>query len=202
MSLWLIFPLIGALTGWLVMSAGLWFLFHPVKPINILGIEIQGIIPKKKPALDSTLSKYIAERFISFEEIEQKLVNPESFQKIVPSIEAHIDDFLKHKLGKSMPMLSMFIGEKTISQLKKVFMEELAELFPAVMKNYLGQLQQEIDVEGVLYAKLAKIPPQRIEADVKELLAQEWKKAKMMGAIIGLVTSLVLCVIHAVMMVG
>lgn len=188
MNLYLLLLLIfiGTLTGWLVMSLGLWLLFKS--------------IPKRKAALDAELSKYIAERFISYEEIEQKLVKPESFQKILPSIEAHIDDFLRHKLGKSMPMLSMFIGDKTISQLKAVFMQELEELFPTVMKNYFGRLQQEVNIEGVLHAKLAEIPPQRIEADLKKLLAPEWKKAKMMGAITGFVTSLVLCIIGWVML--
>lgn len=189
MNLFLLLPLVGAIIGWLIMSAALWFVFRPVKPVHIFGIRIQGILPKKKAALDSTLSKYIVQHFVSFEEIEQKLVNPESFQKIFPSIEAHIDDFLRHKLSKSMPMLSMFIGDKTISHLKSVFMEELAELFPAVMKNYFGRLQQEIDLEGVLHAKLAQIPPERIEADVKKLLAKEWNKAKMIGFFIGLITS-------------
>lgn len=187
MSILLLLILIGTLTGWLVMSAGLWFVFKVT-------------LPKKKAALDTSLSKYIAERFISFDEIEQKLINLESFQKILPLIETHIDEFLRHKLGKSMPMLSMFIGDKTISQLKAVFMQELEELFPTVMKNYFGRLQQEVDIEDVLHAKLAAIPPQRIEADVKKLLAPEWRKLKMMGAITGLVTSLVLCIIGWIML--
>ena len=189
MSLYLplLFIAIGTFTGWLVMSI-------------CLRVMFRRMLPRRKATMDAALSKYIAENFISFEEIEQRIISPESFQKILPSIEAHIDNFLRHKLGKSMPMLSMFIGEKTISQLKAVFMQELEELFPTVMKNYFERLQQEVNIEGVLLAKLAAIPPQRIEADVKKLLAPEWKKAKMMGAITGFVTSLVLCIIGWVML--
>ena len=133
MSWWLLFPFIGALAGWLVMSAALW--------------RIPGILLKRKDSLDRQLSNLVAKELISFDEIEQKLISPSSLQKILPAIEGHIDEFLRHKLGKSIPMLSMFIGDKTINQLKVVFMEELAELFPKVMKNYLEQLQQEIDVD-------------------------------------------------------
>jgi uncharacterized membrane protein YheB (UPF0754 family) len=110
---------------------------------------------------------------------------------LLPLIELHIDDFLRHKLGKSMPFLSAFIGDKTINQLKAVFMAELAELFPTVMKNYFGQLQQEIDLESVLLAKLAEISPQSIESTAKSLLAKEFRLLKMMGALTGLVTGLV-----------
>lgn len=177
MSFWLLFPLIGAVVGWLVMRAWLWFFFNR-------------ILPKKKEAIDRQISKLAAEHF-SFNEIETKLTSPESFQKIIPVIEGHIDDFLRHKLPRSMPYLGAFIGDKTINQLKVVFMEELAELFPTVMKNYFGRLQQEIDLEGVLLARLAQIPSQRIVSTAKSLLAKEFGQIKMMGALTGLISGLV-----------
>ena len=160
---WFLFPVIAAFIGWLITSTGLWLLFHPLRPVNILGMKLQGIIPARKKMLDGKLSKIIVNEFLSSKEIEETLVNEGSFQKILPSIEAHLDNFLQNKLQKSMPFLSMFIGDKTIKQLKELFMEELAELFPVVMKNYIGRLQQENDLESVLYSKLAAIPPERIE---------------------------------------
>jgi hypothetical protein len=39
-----------------------------------------------------------------------------------------------------MPMIGMFIGEKTINELKAVFITELESLFPVIMKSYLGNL--------------------------------------------------------------
>jgi uncharacterized membrane protein YheB (UPF0754 family) len=182
MNSWLLVPLIGAVVGWLVMSAGLWLFFKYV-------------LPKRKPAIDRQISRLAAEHFVSFNEIEAKLTSPASFQKLSPVIESHIDEFLRHKLGKSMPFLSAFIGDKTINQLKGVFMEELADLFPTVMKNYFGQLQQEIDLEGVLLAKLAEIPAQRIESTVQSTLAKELRLMKMMGAVTGFMTGLVQLII-------
>lgn len=35
-----------------------------------------------------------------------------------------------------MPVISMFIGEKTITQLKEVFLEELAQIFPALLSEF------------------------------------------------------------------
>ena len=90
-----------------------------------------------------------------------------------------------------MPFLGMFIGDKTIRQLKELFLEELAELFPVVMKNYIGGLQQENHLEDVLYHKLAAIPPERIERLVHELLEREWRMIKFLGAIAGLLIGLI-----------
>jgi hypothetical protein len=35
-----------------------------------------------------------------------------------------------------MPIISMFIGDKTIAQLKEVFLEELAQIFPALLSQF------------------------------------------------------------------
>lgn len=192
MSLWwFIFPVVAAVIGWLIASLGLWLLFHPHHPVNILGLKLQGIIPARKKMLDGKLSKIIVNEFLSSKEIEQAFINEGSFQKIVPSIEAHLDNFLQVKLQKSMPFLGMFIGDKTIKQLKELFMEELADLFPVVMKNYIGRLQQENDLENVIYSKLAAIPPERLESLVHELLAREWRLIKVLGAITGLLIGLI-----------
>lgn len=188
---WFLFPFIAACAGWLIASLGLWLLFHPAQPTSILGIKFHGIFPSRKKVLDGKLSRIIATEFLSMQDLEQKFVSPDSFQKILPSIEAHLDNFLQVKLPKAMPFLGMFVGEKTINQLKELFMQELAELFPVVMKNYIGRLQQEIDLEDVLYRRLAAIPPERLESVVNELLAREWRLIKIFGAVTGLVIGLI-----------
>ena len=49
----------------------------------------------------------------------------------MPMIEDHVDEFLRHKLGKEMPCLSLFIGDKTIKHSKWIFMQELEDAFPS-----------------------------------------------------------------------
>jgi hypothetical protein len=50
--------------------------------------------------------------------------------------------FLRIKLKDEMPMLSMFIGDKTITSLKKFFMQEIEILFPQVMKQFAANLEK------------------------------------------------------------
>lgn len=49
---------------------------------------------------------------------------------ILPHADTHVDDFLRNKLPKKMPVMSMLVGDKTIAQLKAVFIEELQDLLP------------------------------------------------------------------------
>lgn len=57
------------------------------------------------------------------------------FEAILPTIDAQLNYFFTNKLGDKLPMISMFIGDKTIEQLKTVFVEELREIFPNLIEQ-------------------------------------------------------------------
>jgi uncharacterized membrane protein YheB (UPF0754 family) len=92
-------------------------LFHPKEPKRILGITFHGIFPKRQKIFAEKLGKMISAEFLSFEDIEQKIANPQNLEKLMPMIEAHVDNFLRNKLSDEMPFLSLFIGDKTIQSL-------------------------------------------------------------------------------------
>src|SRR5947207_4324662 len=138
---YIITVLLSTFTGWVTTWIAIKMLFHPRRPIKFLGLTIQGIFPKNQHLIAQKLGQVVGKELLSFSEIEQKVTNPENLQKLRPDIEAHIDNFLHNKIKDVFPMLSMFIGDKTISQLKDAFLMELESLFPVLMKNYMVKLQ-------------------------------------------------------------
>jgi hypothetical protein len=68
------------------------------------------------------------------------LSDPALTRSMLPLAEGHIDDFLRNKLPKAMPVIGMLIGDKTITQFKAVFMEELQALFPVFMEGCAARL--------------------------------------------------------------
>ena len=190
MNWWLLMiPVIGALIGWMMNAIAVQFLFHPRKPLHILGFRIQGILPAQQPAIAAKLGKMAGDELISFNDLEQKITSPESLHKVMPLVETHIDHFLRTKLSKAFPMISMFIGEKTINQLKEVFMEELKEIFPALMNGYMKNLQQDLDLEKIITEKLVTFPHEKLESIVSAAVS---RKFGIWGALTGFLIGLVL----------
>jgi hypothetical protein len=66
--------------------------------------------------------------------INQETANAQ-FEAVLPMIDQQLDHFFTHKIGEKLPMVSMFIGEKTIVQLKAVFIEELDTIFPSLVSS-------------------------------------------------------------------
>ena len=113
--------LLSVFTGWITTWLIIKLLFHPRRPISLLGFKLQGFIPKKHQVIAEHLGRLASKEFLSFSELKEKVTNPENLEKLRPEIESHIDTFLREKLKDTFPMLSMFIGDKTINQLKLHF---------------------------------------------------------------------------------
>jgi len=191
MNKWLfLIPLISAFIGWFTNWIAIKMLFHPRLPKKILGITFHGIFPKRQKQFAEHLGRLVSKELLSFKDIEEKITHPENIKKVMPLVDEHIDSFLRNKLATTMPMLSMFIGDKTISQLKEVFMAELEELFPQLMKNYMNSLQSELDLEKIVIDKVAGFSSDKLEEVLNNIMSKEFRFVEIIGAVLGFIIGL------------
>ena len=191
MNWWLfIIPFIAAFIGWLTNWLAIKMLFHPRNPKKIMGITIQGIFPKRQKLLAEKLGKLISKEFLSFEEIEQKITDPKKLRKVLPMIENHVDEFLRVKMTKEMPFLSMFIGDKTIGSLKTAFMQEIELIFPVVMKQFAGNMKDELDLESIVTQKVSAFSSDKLEEILMQIMSKEFRFVEVIGAVIGFLIGL------------
>lgn len=183
-------PVISAFIGWFTNWIAIKMLFHPKEPKKILGITIQGIFPKRQQQFAEKLGKLVSQELLSFEDIEKKLTHPGNLQKLMPVVEEHIDLFLRKKLADEMPVISMFIGENTIQQLKSIFMKELETLFPVMMQRYMGNLQAELDLEAIVTQKVAGFSSDKLEEILQSILSKEFRFVELIGAVLGFIIGL------------
>jgi uncharacterized membrane protein YheB (UPF0754 family) len=191
----LLIPVISALIGWTINHLLLKTIFHPRQTKTVLGLAIQGVIPARKDKIAKAMAKLVSSEFLSSKAIGEKITSPENFKKIMPQVEHHIDNFLKVKLPQTMPMISMFIGDKTIAQLKTVFVSELELLFPEIMKDYMEKLQEETDLQKIIEEKIIAIPNAKIETLVINGLNRELRMIKIIGGLTGFIIGAIQLVI-------
>jgi len=183
MNYWLILvPIISAFIGWFTNWIAIKMLFHPREPKKILGLTIQGIFPKRQTTLAANLGKLLSDEFLSLTTIEEKISSPSNFKKIMPLIDVHIEDFLRRKLPAEMPVISMFIGDKTINKMKTVFMSEIEELFPKIMQQFAGNIKNDLDLEHIVYTKISSFSSNKIEETLYLAMSKE---LRMLGVFVG-----------------
>lgn len=192
MNKWfLLLPVITMLFGWLIHRLAIYFIFYPVEPQSLLGIRFRGLLPRKQQQMAKGIAQFAAAQFPLSTILEEKITDPASFQKLMPVIEEKIDYFLRVKLKTAMPVVGMFVGDKTIQQLKTVFVTELETIFPAVMKSYTANLQEEFNIEAFITVKLSAIPAATLVQQTKLALKKELHAFQWLGAISGLVAGII-----------
>ena len=196
MNYWLILiPFISAFIGWITNWVAIKMLFHPREPRKIIGITFHGIFPKRQQQFAEKLGRLVSSEFLSFTDIEQKISDPQNLKKVMPLIENHVDDFLRVKLKDQMPILSKFIGEKTITSLKDVFMQQIETIFPQVMKQFAGNLKNELDLEEIVIKKVAGFSSDKLEEILYQIMSKEFRFVEIIGAVIGFIIGMVQVVI-------
>lgn len=183
--------LLSCFTGWFVIWVTLKLLFRPHKPIKIAGFKMQGIIPANQQMIAQKIGRLVSTQLFSFAALQEKVADPENFNKLKPEIETHIDSFLRVRLKETLPMVSMLIGSKTINQLKSAFMVELESLFPVLMKSYLTTLEKDINIEEQVTQKIAGFSISKTEDLIYKSANAPLIKMQLLGALIGFVTGLI-----------
>jgi uncharacterized membrane protein YheB (UPF0754 family) len=191
MKLIYLIPFISAFIGWFTNWVAIKMLFHPKKPVKILGITFIGTFPKRQVQFAEKLGKLVSDELLSFQDIESKITNPANIDQLMPQIDAHIDHFLRVKLADQMPVISMFIGDKTIQQMKSVFITELKELFPGIMKTYMGNLQKELDLEKIVVDKVKGFSTDKLEQILNNIMSKEFRFIEILGGILGFLIGII-----------
>ena len=183
-------PFIAAFIGWGISWGITYFLFQPESPRLLFGIKMQGFFPKNQQFIAKSISALVSKEIFSLAELNSKITSPSSIEKVIPFIDEKVDHFLRVKLTEKMPMISMFIGDATMAELKSVFMEELQELFPELMQHYTSGVFADIQLEKLVESKILNIQSSQIEQTFKLLFADKLKAFVLISTAFGFIIGL------------
>lgn len=187
-------PLMAAFIGWFTTWLAFYMLFHPRKAINILGLKVQGIFPKRQHIFAAKLGAVVGNELLHFDEIAGRINDPAELAKVMPDIELHIDVFLNERLKEKLPVISMFVGQGTMVKIKEGLMEEIEAMLPQVINKYTSGLKAKIDVERMVTEKVEKFSSDKLEEILNSVMKKEFRLIEgicgVFGFIIGLLQML------------
>ena len=127
---YLLIPLMTGLFGWMVVWLFVKSLFFPPQPLSWGGFRWQNP----------------AQVFLREFPLDSLLINSNDtpLQSFLPLVNDKLDDFFNYKLKEKLPIISMFVGEKTTIELKAVFVEELQLIFPELIKHFTSSTKNNL----------------------------------------------------------
>ncbi len=181
----LVLPMVLAgLHGWLTNWLAVKLLLKPVRPINILGFKIQGLLPRRQADLAERISEAIAREFLKEEDILGFL------KRIDPSkaMRQLIADKWEEKVGEilaSMPLISMFVSADKLSGIR----DKISDMFSSEAEKYtellVQSLESKIDLRDTIKRNILAFDVQRLNAIIEEIGYREMNEIAFIGLILG-----------------
>lgn len=180
-------PFISAFIGWVTNWLAIKMLFHPRNPIKIGPFVLQGIFPKRQAQVARQLGQVVATHLLSIDDLTAKLYNPDSTKAILPIIEKRVDDFIEHKLTEELPLLSMFIKDKAIDNIKRGIIQEFESMFPELIAQVGQQIKTNVDIEKMVSEKVAALDSNKLEELLVGIMKKEFVFIEVIGAVLGFI---------------
>jgi uncharacterized membrane protein YheB (UPF0754 family) len=193
--MWVVFPLIGGVIGWVTNFVAIKMLFYPRNPINLGLFRIQGVFPKRQKLFAARISKVIGEELLHIDEIKNAINKPENLTEVFTLIDERIEGFLKTKLGEAIPLLAMFINDKSIASIKEVLSKEVKDMLPEAIDKFANNLENHFDIQEVVFEKVSAFPVEKLEDVLMAILQKELKFIEIVGAGLGAIIGIIQVII-------
>lgn len=171
----------GFFTNWMAVQ----LLLKPVRPINILGFKIQGLLPRRQAELAERISGAIAERFLTRDDILNfiRQVDP------VAAMRSLLVEKWDEKLGEiidSIPMAKMFVNPERLQGIRDKLVGALADEAGPFTERLVDSLDGKIDLKETLRRNIMAFDVSELNGIIQQIGYREFREIAWVGAAIGL----------------
>ena len=198
----LLLPIILAgLHGWFTNCLAVKLLLKPVRPINILGFKLQGLLPRRQADLAERISEAISREFLKEEDIMgfHKKVDPAKAMRQL------ILDKWEEKVGEilgSMPVISMFVSTDKLNKIR----DKVADLFSTEAEKYtellVQSLETKIDLRDTIKRNILAFDVQRLNKIIEEIGYKEFNEIALVGLVLGFFIGIIQAAVNYVIFLG
>lgn len=182
---YILLPVIAGLIGWFTNWIAVVMLFRPRNPTYILGINFQGIFPKRQKYLAEQLGDLVADQLLSSHDIKDRLIGGDNINDILELVEYKIDDFLLNTFPDKYPITSIFFGARRKAQIKADLLEEVQESVPGLLSGYADRIEAKINIREIVREKVESLDPLMLEQLLNSILKKEFRFIEIIGAVLG-----------------
>lgn len=188
----IILPLQGAFIGWVTTWLAIQMIFRPRNPINILGLKIQGIVPKKRHEIAMSIGRSVERDMISVDDF-QDIINRVDLEKEVGKI---IDKYIEEKISTAASE-SSFVGRTYNSfvdglktRIKAYLSHEISTNANDIIRSFVEKIELEFDIQEIVAKRIDGYDIETLENVVFGFTKREFKFLEVMGGVFGLLIGL------------
>jgi uncharacterized membrane protein YheB (UPF0754 family) len=183
-------PFVGAFIGWLTNYVAIKMLFRPREPRYILGISLQGVMPRRQRDLALKIGEVVEEELLKSEDILKAINTEEVRGHLTAVIEMRIDRFLREKLFRGEFLYERILSREAVQRVKRTLITELVNLFPLEVETAITQLVEKVNIRKIVADRVTQFDFDRLENLVYRLARTELLWVEYLGGVLGFIIGL------------
>lgn len=181
---WIVIPLIGGLIGYGTNRIAVAMLFRPIHPRRILGMRLQGLMPRRQADLAVSIGRVVGDHLVEKRDILDALQGID----LEEMVEGAIEKGLAAKVAElqRLPLVGTFLTEERVADLRAQMVKALMENREAILEQIEVAVEDGLDVERLVTEKVAAFPMQRLEQLILDVASRELRSIEVLGGVLGL----------------
>jgi uncharacterized membrane protein YheB (UPF0754 family) len=189
---YLMLPVIGAIIGWVTNYIAIKMLFRPYRPIRIVGLTIQGLLPRRRKEFAQSIARTVERDLLSTDDIIQFFEGvhweEEVERAVEETLEARLNNKRIYRLLKT-PILGL-IGLEVIRQIKKALSRAIINKVSKHKEGLVEKFQESIELKEVVTRKVEGFDMVKLESLLMDLISKELAYIEVVGAVLGFIIGL------------
>lgn len=178
-------PVFGAVIGWLTNYVAIKLLFKPHRRVEILGFNIQGVIPKRRKEIARSMARAIEKELLSSEDLAKALSGLNWEEEIEKTVEEAVEHRFKSRIT-SLPVIGL-VSDSLKSQIKYIITKELLRQLDKKKGSLAEKFKKNIDIKELLVSKIDQLDLKRFEGLLTEFISRELKHLEWLGGVMGFI---------------
>jgi len=181
---------IGALIGWFTNYLAVKLIFRPQNPVKIpfIGLEIQGLIPKRRSQIAKSIGETIANELFSMQEVLDRLIQTENKALISRSIQNRILLVIQQKLPSLLPS---GIRKAILDYIGDMLEREMKDFMDSSLKNIIYKIGSSIDIGNIVEEKINQFDLNKLEEIILQISRKELRHIEYLGGLLGFIIGIV-----------
>ncbi len=186
---WITLPAIGALIGWSTNWLAVKMIFRPVRPMRVLGIRVQGLVPRRQQDLARAIGRVVGTHLVEHRDV-LKALNKLDFQGILGGV---LDKGLGPKIQelRGLPLIGGFLTEERVRDLRNSIVDGIMKHRETVLDEVERGLAKGLDVPELVERKVAAFAVEKLEQLILEVANRELRAIVVLGGVLGLLIGFV-----------
>jgi len=185
---WIIVPAIAGLIGWVTNWIAVKMIFRPIRPVNVLGFRVQGLVGRRQQELARAIGKVVGNHLVENQDVMRSL-DKLDFTGILASV---IETGLAAKVQelRSLPLIGGFLTEDRVVDIRDALLRGIMAHKDQVLEAVERGLAAGLDVPTLVEQKVAAFAIETLERLILEVAGRELRAIEWLGGVLGVLIGL------------